>query len=576
MMMKKTGLAAVVALALGVTACSSGDDKDNGGTAEFNAADASIVNQSAKTGGTLNLALSDDWDSIDPGNTYYAFSWNFARLYGRALTTFKPAAGKDGLTLVPDLAQNLGEVSDGGRTVTYKLKPGIKYEDGTPVTAKDVKYAVARTYARDVLPNGPTYFVDLLDAGTYTGPYKNTDINAFTGIQTPDDTTVVFKLKQPFGDFDFLVSSPQTIPVPQAKDTGAKYQEHPMSTGSYKVDTYEPGKQFVLSKNPNWDSSDPNRKQLVDKIDVKLKVNAEDIDNRLLAGSLDADIAGSGMQAAARSRVLSDPNLKKNSDNTFTGRLWFFVMDEKVAPFDNIECRKAVQYATDKVALQTAYGGPIAGGDVATTMLPPTIVGYQKFDLYATPESKGDVAKAKDALTRCGRPDGFETKILLRADRPNEVAAGEALQQALGKVNIKAEIRSVPAGQYFTRFAGAPEYMKGNQIGIAFHGWQADWPTGYGFLQQLVDGRTIKAQGNTNVQEMNVPEINAMFDKAAASTDAKERETIYGQIDKAAMEHASVVPFLYGKGLLYRNPAMTNVFISYPFGMYDYVGLGKG
>ncbi|WP_040390318.1 ABC transporter substrate-binding protein [Catelliglobosispora koreensis] len=574
-MRRKAALAAGLALVLAITACGGGGNGGNGGTAEFNAADTSIVNASTKAGGTLNLALNDDWDSIDPGNTYYGFAWDFARFYGRALTMFKPAPGTAGLEVVPDLATGLGEFTDGGRTVTYKLRPNVKFEDGTPVTSKDVKYAVARTYARDVLPNGPTYFVDLLDAGDYPGPYQQPDLNQFTGIQTPDDLTVVFKLKAPFGDFDYLAANPQTIPVPQAKDTGAKYQEHPMSTGSYKVDSYVPGKEFILSKNPNWDTSDTNRKQLLDKIDVKLKVNAEDIDNRLLAGSLDADLAGTGVQAAAQSRILSDPNLKKNADNSFTGRLWFFVMDEKVAPFDNIECRKAVQYATDKVALQTAFGGPIAGGEVATTMLPPNIVGYQKFDLYQTPEAKGDIAKAKEALAACGMPNGFSTKILLRSDRPKEVAAGEALQQALAKAGIQAEITGVPSGGYFTRFAGAPEYMHANNIGIAFHGWQADWPTGYGFLQQLVDGRTIKAQGNTNVQEMDLPAINALFDKAAASTDVAERTAIYGQIDRAAMEHASVVPFLYAKGLVYRNPQMTNVYIQYSYGIYDFSQVGK-
>jgi peptide/nickel transport system substrate-binding protein len=577
---KKTGrivaACSAVGLAVGLLAACGGDDGTDGDSGGgFNAAAERIVNQSEKTGGTLDGALSSDWDSIDPGNTYYAFSWNFARAYGRALTMFKPAPGDAGLELVPDLAQSLGEVSADGKTITYKLRPDVKFEDGTPVTSKDVKYAVARTYARDVLPNGPTYFVDLLEAGDYAGPYKNTDINTFTGIDTQDDQTLVFKLKQPFGDFDYLVSSPQTIPVPQAKDTGAKYQEHPISTGPYKVDSYVPGKEFILSKNTNWNAAnDPNRRQLADKIQIQLNVNAEDIDNRLLAGSLDFDVAGSGVQAAAQSKILSDENLKANSDSTFTGRLWYFVMNEKVAPFDNIECRKAVQYATDKVALQTAQGGPIAGGDIANTMLPPNIVGYQDFNLYATPDNKGDVNKAKQALAACGQPNGFNTKMILRSDRPKEVASGEALQQALAKVGINAEIVSVPAGQYYTRFAGSPNYMKQNQIGIAFTGWQADWPTGFGFLQQLVDGRTIKPQGNTNIQEMNLPAINSLFDQAAASKDAAQREQIYGQIDKSAMEQASVVPYVYGKGLLYRNPGMTNVVISFSYGMYDYSILG--
>ena len=564
-------------LTVGLVASCGGDGgTNNNGGAGFNAAAEKVVNPSDKSGGTLRGALSSDWDSIDPGNTYYAFSWNFARAYGRSLTMFKPSPGDAGLELTPDLAQNLGEVSPDGKIITYKLKPGVKFEDGTPVTSKDVKYAVARTYARDVLPNGPTYFVDLLDAGNYAGPYKNPDLNAFTGIQTPDDQTVVFKLKQPFGDFDYLATSPQTVPVPQAKDTGAKYQEHPISTGPYKVDSYVPGKEFLLSKNTNWDAAnDPNRKQLAEKVDIKLNVNAEDIDNRLLSGALDFDVAGSGVQAAAQSKILSDPKLKANSDSTFTGRLWYFVMDEKVAPFDNIECRKAVQYATDKVALQTAYGGPIAGGDIANTMLPPNIIGYQDFNLYPTPDNKGDLDKAKQALAACGKPTGFNTKMLVRSDRPKEVASGEALQQALAKVGINAEIVSAPAGQYYTRFAGSPNYMHQNNIGIAFTGWTADWPTGFGFLQQLVDGRTIKPQGNTNIQEMNVPGINSLFDQAAASKDPAQREQIYSQIDKSAMEQASVVPFLYGKGLLYRNPVMSNVMIQFSYGMYDYSQLGS-
>src|SRR6476620_11707365 len=116
--MRRARFAAGMALVLALSACGGGSDENNSGQAEFNAAASSIVNPSDQTGGTLNLALSDDWDSIDPGNTYYAFSWNFARLYGRALTSFKPVPGKDGLQVVPDLATDLGQVSDGGKTVT--------------------------------------------------------------------------------------------------------------------------------------------------------------------------------------------------------------------------------------------------------------------------------------------------------------------------------------------------------------------------------------------------------------------------------------------------------------------------
>ena len=121
------GLAAVgVSAALLVAACGGG----GGGTtqepgtqasqAAFNAAATSVVNPSDKKGGTLTFANSGDWDTLDTGETYYAYSWNFARLYGRSLMMFKSAPGQEGNQLVPDLAEAPGQASDGGKTsVSY-------------------------------------------------------------------------------------------------------------------------------------------------------------------------------------------------------------------------------------------------------------------------------------------------------------------------------------------------------------------------------------------------------------------------------------------------------------------------
>jgi peptide/nickel transport system substrate-binding protein len=578
-------VAAAAALSLALAACGGNDNGGGGGTSSgatvaYNDANTKVVNPSDKKGGTLKMGLTDDWDSIDPGNTYYAFSWNFARLYTRALTTWKSVPGKEGLTVMPDLASGLGEVSDGGKTITYHLRQGIKYEDGTPVSSKDVKYAIERSnYAKDVLPNGPSYFQQYLIDDTYPGPYKDKspDKLGLKGITTPDDSTVVFHLKAPFADFDGLTTNPQTSPVPPAKDTGAKYFTHPLSTGPYKVDTYQPGKTFVLSKNTNWNPDGAQVKQLPDKIEVSLGLEANDLDNRLLAGTLDIDVAGVGVSSAAQSKVLNDPSKKKNSDNVLAGYLRYINMSPKVKPFDNIHCRMAVQYAMDKVALQTAYGGPIAGGDIATTILPPSISGYQKFDLYPNgADHHGDIAKAKSELEACGLPNGFSTNISARADRPKEIAAAQALQQALNKVGIKADIKQFPSGKYFTNFAGAPAYVHQHNLGLTFMAWAADWPTGFGFLQQIVDGRAIRPAGNSNLAEVNLPDVNALFDKAAANTDVNQRNQIYGQIDRRVMEDASMAPIIYAKNLFYRNPAVTNVYVNNGFsGQYDYGSMGK-
>ncbi|GLY97130.1 ABC transporter substrate-binding protein [Actinoplanes sp. NBRC 103695] len=574
--------AATAVLALGLTgACGGGDDSDSdsGGTsakAEFNAAMTKVFNPSDKKGGTIKLANSGDWDTLDPGETYYGYSWNFLRLYGRALLTFKVEPGKGSNDLTPDLAEGLGTPSEGGKTWTYKIKPGIKYEDGTVVKAADVKYAVLRSVDKATFPNGPAYFEQFLNLPKdYKGPYKSKGVNTDSAITTPDDTTVVFHLKQAFGGFDYLAALSQTVPVPEAKDTGANYKQHVVSSGPYMFDTNNLGKDFSLKRNPNWDAaSDPIRKALPDRYEVSLNVNADDLDNRLLSGDLDIDVVGTGVQPAALGRVVGDPALKANTDNPTLSRLWYTSINGTVAPFDKIDCRKAVEYAADKTGYQTAYGGPLAGGILASTLMPPQVPGYQKFDLYPSPDGKGDVEKAKAALTACGQPNGFATNIAYRAERPKEKAVAESLQQSLARVGIKLTLKPYPQGDYFSQYAGNPPYVKANKIGLATNGWGADWNDGFGFLSQIVDSRVIRETGGSSNTSVRDPEVDKMLDAAISNTDAAAREQAWGAIDKKVMEDAYILPGIHAKSLLIRPKKLTNVFVSEAYAMYDYTALG--
>src|SRR5215472_9936519 len=304
--------------ALTAAACGGGSSSTSGtSSTRFNEGSTSVVNPSDHKGGTIVFDNTSAPDSTDPGNTYYAFNLNFTRLYATPLTTYKACPARCGHALVPGLATALGTPSDGNKTWTYHLKSGVKYEDGTPVTSADVKYAVERTFDRAVLPNGPSYFASLLagNAANYKGPFKDKKGN-LTAIKTPNASTIVFNLNQPFSDFNYVVAFPQTAPVPQAKDKGANYQLHPLSTGPYKFQSYRLNKSYTLVPNPQWQQSwNPQVKQLASKIIVNLNVNANDIDNRLLAGDIQMDQAGSGVQAAARARILSSPSLKANSDD---------------------------------------------------------------------------------------------------------------------------------------------------------------------------------------------------------------------------------------------------------------------
>ncbi len=588
---RRTLAVAACAVLTGVTlaACSSSSSGTSGasspssgatsGASGFNAGNTAIVNPSTKTGGTLTFADSSTPDSFDPGNTYYAWTWNFSRLYATPLVTYKSCPGSCGNQLTPGIATSLGTASADGLVWTFHLKQGLKFEDGTPVTAADVKYAVERTYDRSVLPNGPNYYSTLLADPTYPGPYKDKakDKLGLTSVTTPDQYTIQFHLQKPFPDFNYVAAIPQTAPVPPAKDTGANYQLHPLSTGPYMFSSYQLNKQATLVKNPNWtQAEDPEAKQLADKVVINLNQNADDIDNRLLAGDIDIDAAGTGVQAAARAKILSSPSLQKNADDALSGFLWFAYLNTKVAPMNNVACRQAIEYAANKTDLQTAYGGPYAGGAIASTVMPPNIVGFQKFDYYnALTQPTGDLTSAKNALKTCGHPNGFSTGIAYRSDRPKEVQAAQALQAALGKVGITLQLHGYPSGTYYTNFAGSPNYVHQHNLGIAMGGWAADWPDGYGFLDQISNGNTIVPAGNTNVAEINVPEINNMFSQATSPTlSTAERTAIWPKIDQAIMKQAAILPEVYAKSLLYRNPAVTNVYVHAYYGMYNYAVLG--
>ncbi len=584
-MRKRTAVAAVAAgtvIALVMTACGSNNPTPNksGGAAqpEANAGIGKVYNPSDKKGGTLRFGHSGDWDSLDPADTYYGYSWDFIRLYGRSLVMFAPKPGPEGTKLIPDLAESLGKHSDDNKTWTYKIRKGVKFEDGTVVTSKDVKYAVERSLDKDVFVNGPTYYNDFLDLQGYTSPYKDTspDKLGLKAIETPDDQTIIFHLKAAFGGFDYFAMLPSTIPVPRAKDTGSKYKEHVVSSGPYMFETNNLGKNFTLVRNPNWDpATDPNRKALPDKIEVALNVNAEDIDNRLLSGNLDVAIEGTGVQTSTQGKILADANLKKNTDLASIARLWFAVINPDVAPLNNIHCRKAIEYGVDHEGYQRAYGG-LTGGDIATNLLPPQIPGAQKTDLYNfASKPNGDIESAKKELQECGQPNGFEINVSYRNERPKEKATAESMQQALAKIGIKLTLKGFPQGDYGKLYAGKPDFAKNNRLGIMIYGWGADWPDGYGFLAQLVDSRVIRpGGGNTNLG-VKIPEVDALIDKALNTAEADPRNAIWAQIDKRVMEEAEVLPGLWAKALVYRPPTLTNVYINDGLGGFqDYAWLG--
>jgi peptide/nickel transport system substrate-binding protein len=568
--------AVAVAALLSTAACGGGGDNGGGtGAAGFNAGLNKVVNASDAKGGTLKFIGTQDADSWDPTRGYYGFVWNFMRYYTRQLISHKAAPGEKGLELVPDMAKDLAEVTDGGKTYTYHLKDGITWEDGKPVTSEDLKYGIERAWAQDVLSGGPVYIKNVLDPDDkYKGPFK--DKGGLDAIETPDDQTIVFHLPKPNSDFEQMLAMPVASPVRKDKDTKSKYGLRPFSSGPYKFKSYEPNKSVVLVRNTEWKrSSDTIRKALPDKITVTLISNADDLDKRLLNGDYDLDINATGMSAAGRRAAMKQH--KGNVDNPETGFIRYAAVAQTVKPFDNIHCRKAVLYGADHKSLQTARGGPVAGGDIATNMLPSVVPGSDKsYDPYGLAKNDGaaNVKMAKEELKKCGKPDGFKTTIAVRNNKPVEVNTAESLQASLKKVGIKAEIDEYDGAQT-TGVVGSPSYVKSHNYGLMILGWGPDFPTAQGYGKPLWDSRYILDSGNFNLPEIDEPKIDKAFDTFEATLDEGKRKEIASSINHMVMEGAYYLPFTFEKMLVWRSDRLTNVYSSYGFsGQYDYASLG--
>ncbi|MFF9818129.1 ABC transporter substrate-binding protein [Streptomyces sp. NPDC014006] len=573
----------VVAGLLTTAACGggSGDGDSKSGAAGFDAANNKVAQASlAKKGGTLRFGAAQDADSWDTTRGYYGFMWNFSRYYSRQLVTNKPAPGKEGATLTPDLASGLAKVTDDGKTYTYTLRDGITWEDGKPITSKDLKYGIERIWAQDVLSGGPTYLKDVLDPKSeYKGPYKDTSADhlGLKAIDTPDDKTIVFHLPKANSDFEEMLALTSASPVRQDMDTKSKYGLKPFSSGPYKFQSYNPGKDLTLVRNANWkQASDPVRKAYPDKITVTFFSNANELDQRLINGDLDLDINQTGMSPQGRQTALKQH--KGNLDNPTSGYIRYAVFPQSVKPFDNIHCRLAVIYGADHVSLQTARGGPLAGGDIGTNMLPPNVAGGegQKYDPFqlAGANKNGNAAKAKEELKACGQPNGFKTTIAVRNNKPVEVATAQSLQASLKKVGINVDIDQYDGSQT-TGIIGSPSNVQKKGYGIIIMGWGPDFPSVQGFGLPLWDSKYIQQSGNNNYALIKDKTIDGLFDSYVNTLDDAGKTKIATDINHKVMEGGYYLPFVFEKFINWRSDNLANVYTTDGYsGMYDFVNLG--
>src|SRR3954452_13781215 len=376
------GATVLAALSLGVAACGGSDDNSSSNDSKSNT--GTKLPDKPKTGGKLTVLWTGDVDHIDCGQTYYQMGNFICNSTQKQLYAYKP---DDGTTLVPDLADGDPQVSEDGKTVTIKIKAGVQYSPpySKDVTSKDVKYAIERGFFSSVASGfTQSYYADLEGAKINSKPGST-----ISGIETPDDQTVVLKFKRALGGVmaSGALAYGATAPVPEAyaakfdAKTPSTYGENQLSTGPYMIENdasgkavgYEPGKRIHLVRNPNWDKTKDFKPAYLDEID-NLEGNDDPgvASRRILTGQsmLNGDFAPlpenlkDALDNHKQQLVLAPPAGTR-----------YVSMNMTVKPFDDANIRKAVSAGIDRNALLLTRGGKTVG-DVATHYLPPGMAGF--------------------------------------------------------------------------------------------------------------------------------------------------------------------------------------------------------
>ncbi|WP_409059541.1 ABC transporter substrate-binding protein [Streptomyces sp. SYP-A7185] len=507
-------------------------------------------------GGTLTVLNSDPQVDFDPARLYTSGGGNVPSLVFRTLTTRNREDGAKGAEVVPDLATDLGKSSKNATVWTYTLKKGLKYEDGSPITSADVKYGIERSFAGE-LSGGAPYLRDWLIGGDkYAGPYKDKSGKGLESIETPDERTIVFHLNKPEGEFPYLATQTQFTPVPKSKDKGTKYEEHPVSSGPYKVVKNEnDGERLILERNPHWSAkTDPERKAYPDKIDVRSGLNSSVINQRLSAGQ-GADAAAvttdTNLGPAELAKVTGDKALASRVGTGHFGYTNYLAFNPKVKPFDDPKVRQAISYAVDRSSVINAAGGSSLA-EPATTYLPnQKSFGYTKYDHFPAGKS-GNAKKAKELLKEAGHKDGLTITLTHSNAKDFETSPeiATAIQDALKKAGITVKLQGLEDNDYSDKIHSAKD-----EPGLFLAHWGADWPSGGPFLAPIFDGRQIVKDGaNFNTGFLDDKSVNDEIDEINKLTDLDAAAERWGALDKKIGEQALTVPLfhpvykrLYGK-----------------------------
>lgn len=514
--MKK--LAAVIAVlvlaavaAIGLASCGSSSTSSNGG---------------GKEGGTLNGTYASFPDYLDPQLSYTAEGWTAMADVYIPLLTYKHAEGTEGSEVIPGLAKELPKISNGGKTYTLFLRPGLKYSNGEPVKASDFPYAVERCIRLN--SGGSVFYMDIKGAEKFA----ETKGGGIPGITTNDKTgEIKIELERPRGTFTNELGLMFVAPVPQSTPMEDLSANPPPGTGPYMITKSKPGRSWEYERNPYWEKA--NSKAMpeypsghVDGAKITVVRNPETQVNDIEQGKYD------WMQNPPPASRYAEVKQKYEGSQfkvVPTISTYYFWMNTTKPPFDNTKVRQAVNYAIDPAALERIYSGQIKASH---QILPNGMPGHETIDLYPH-----NIEKAKEMIQEA-HPSDMNITVWTDTESPNK-EAGEYYEGVLKELGFNTKLKEINADNYFTVIGN----LSTPDLDTGWSDWFQDYPHPNDFFQPLLAGESILQTNNGNFAQIDEANLNKEIKTLGEEQLGPEQEKKYGELDKKFMELAPWAPY---------------------------------
>ncbi len=486
-------------------------------------------------GGDIVVTYKDDITTLDPAIGYDWVNWSMIKsLYSR-LMDYEPGTAN----LVPSLAESF-DVSADGLTYTFKLRPGVKFSNGRAVVASDVKYSIERAVNPKTQGPGAGFFGAITGFDAVSGGTSET----LSGIETPDEMTVVFKLSRPDATFLHVlaINFASVVPKEAVEAAAGDFGKKPVGSGTFILKDWTIGQRLVFDRNPDYFNKDL---PYIDKVTVE--VGQEPLVALLRLQQGEIDIAGDGIPPAKFLEIKNSPEgaqMIVDGEQLHTG---YLTLNTKIKPLDDVKVRQAINMAVNKERITRILNGRATP---ANQPLPPLMPGYDKaFTGYAF-----DVEKAKALLAEAGFPDGFET-VLYSTNTDPQPRIAQAIQQDLAAIGVKAEVRALAQGNVIA--AGGTE-GEAPMIWSGGMAWIADFPDPSNFYGPIL-GCGGAVQGGWNWSWY----CNEALDKRAIEADSMsdpakvaERQAAWGKIFTDIMADAPWVPVINERRVVAKSARM--------------------